>query len=171
MTGGGGRKTLIVATLAGLLPTLGFLIFFHVHDRPLRPYTIIDFELAWTPERAGPMLAAWGESGRRTARESLWVDFAFMPAYALLFAGGTLLAARSAAGRGHALGFRLAAAPVVAALLDVVENVSLLRVLGAAGNPPAAALTIAGAAAAVKFALLGVCLLYILCASAYHRLL
>jgi hypothetical protein len=147
-------------TLLALPFTVGFFLFFRVHDRPLAPYTIVDFELARTPARAEQLLGAWGAAGQNTAREALYIDFGFMPAYALFFSGLTLLTARAARGRVQTLGLWLALAPFAAWLCDAVENLALLRVLAAPNAPSAAALTLANACATLKFALLLACLLY-----------
>jgi hypothetical protein len=96
------------------------------------------------------------------AREALWLDFAYMPAYALLAAGLVVLQARRSRGAAQRLGLRLAAAPFAAWLLDVVENVALLRVLGAPAAPPPALLVVAGLSASLKFLLLLACGLYVI---------
>jgi hypothetical protein len=141
---------------------VGFVAVFAVHDRPLQPYGIVGYEFAWTPARALEMFRAWGEPGRQVARESLWIDFGFMPAYALLAAGLALNAARQAeSGRARRLGRWAAALPFGAWALDALENVMLLRVLGSPAQPPAAPLAVAGAAATVKFGLLAVCAAYV----------
>jgi len=151
-------KLLRLITLGALPFTVGFFLFFRVHDRPLAPYTIVDYELARTPARAGQLLGAWGAAGQQTARESLYIDFGFMPAYALFFAGLTLLAARASAGRVQTLGLWLSHGPFGSWLCDGIENISLLAVLSNPGN--AVALALAGWCATVKFALLLLCLLY-----------
>jgi hypothetical protein len=148
-------------TWAALAATAGFMALFAIHDRPLQPYGIVGYEFAWTPGRALEMFRAWGEAGRQVARESLWIDFGFMPAYALLGAGLTLSAARGAqSGWAQRLGMWAARLPFGAWALDAVENVALLRALGSPEQPPAAPLAVAGAAATVKFGLLAVCAVY-----------
>src|SRR5512141_3174165 len=81
-------------TALALLATLALVVVFAVHDRGLSPYSIVAYELAWTPAQAALLFASWGEAGARVARESLWIDFAFMPSYAVLFAGLVLTEAR-----------------------------------------------------------------------------
>jgi hypothetical protein len=155
------RAALRRLTLVSLAATAALFIYFRVHDRPLDPYTIVAFELAWTPAQARAMLTAWGAEGLRVARESLLVDFAFMPAYACLFAGLVLLEARRSAEALRRVGLALAAAPFGAWLLDAIENVALLGVLARPEAPPAGLLLAAGAAASLKFLLLLACLLFI----------
>jgi hypothetical protein len=146
-----------------LAATVAFVAVFAIHDRPLQPYGIVGYEFAWTPARAREMFQVWGEAGRQVARESLWIDFGFMPAYALLFGGLALNAARRAESAwARRLGTWAAGLPFGAWALDGLENVMLLRALASPQAPPAGALAVAGAAAAVKFGLLAACAVYML---------
>ena len=45
-------KTLRLVTAVAFLFTAAIFFVFRVHDRPLRPYDIVAFELAWTPQKA-----------------------------------------------------------------------------------------------------------------------
>ena len=155
-------KTLLFITLTALPFTTGLFFLLQVIDQQLAPYGIVTFEFAFAPARARQMFAVWGAAGAAAARQSLWVDFAFMPAYAFLFAGLTLLAARTAKGRWQMPGFWLALAPFAAWALDATENVSLLRALEPAPDPSSAVLVLAGMSAAVKFLLLAACLVYMI---------
>jgi len=159
------RRIVIVAFTA----TFGLFLLFQWHDRPLSPYTIVSLELAWTPQQAAPMLAAWGAAGQQVARESLLLDFTFMPAYAFLFAGVALVSARRVRGTLQKLGFWLTAAPFVAWACDITENLALLRVLAAPQSLPAVPLQVAGWAASLKFELLLVVLGYVLVAFIIER--
>jgi hypothetical protein len=148
----------------------GFMFTFQVLNQPLAPYNIVAFEFAWTPAQAMQMMTAWGEAGNIAARQSLWIDFGFMPAYAIGMAALTLLAARALAGRWQTLGLWLMLAPFAAWILDAIENVNLLAALDAAPNPSASALTLAGWAATFKFVLLALCIVYWLAALILRRL-
>lgn len=143
-----------------LAAVAGFQYTFQVIHQPLAPRTIVDFEFAWTPANAQEMMSVWGAAGDVAARQSLLIDFGFMPVYALAFAGFTLLAARSAKGRVQTPGLWLAVAPFVSAVCDAVENLCLLNTLDNAASPSAALLTLAGVMAAIKFALLLAALVY-----------
>jgi hypothetical protein len=156
---------LLAILLAGLAFTIAFQYVFGLIHRAIVPFTIVDLEFAWTPERLGAMTTAWGTAGDAAARLSLWVDYLFMPAYAALAAGLVLLTARAAAGPWRSVGLWLALAPLGAWACDALENAMLLISLPPAAPAPLA-LTVAGVAAAVKFALLGVCLVYFLTALA-----
>ena len=148
---------LALLMLAGIA---GFQYIFRVIHQPLAPRTIVDLEFANTPARFVAMTTAWGAEGNTAARQSLLIDFGFMPVYALAFAGFTLLAARGAQGRVQTLGLWLTLAPLAAALLDAIENFCLLNALDNLANLSATLLTLAGISAAIKFGLLLICLLY-----------
>ena len=155
-------KTLRLVTAVAFLFTAAIFFVFRVHDRPLRPYDIVAFELAWTPQKAETIMGVWGEAGSQTARESLFIDFGYLPAYSFFFAGLTLMAARALSGWQQTLGFVLTFAPFMSAVSDATENFALLSVLQSPGSPSAAALTLAGVGATLKFSLLVLCLLYML---------
>jgi hypothetical protein len=121
---------------------------------------IVDYELAFSAERASTILFLWGDAGRAAAGRSLWIDFAFMPSYALLVGGLTLLIGRAMPGWWGRVGLWLALAPILAALLDAFENVMLLSILDRVRNVPPIPPLAAGVAAAIKFGLLGLAAVY-----------
>jgi len=155
-------QTLRLVTAVAFLFTAAIFFVFRVHDRPLQPYDIVAFELAWTPQKAETIMGVWGEAGSQTARESLLIDFGYLPAYSFFFAGMTLMAARALSGWQQTLGFVLTFAPFMSAVSDATENFALLSVLQSPDSPSAAALTLAGVCATLKFSLLVICLLYML---------
>lgn len=124
---------------------------------------IVPYEFAFTADRAQDILVGWAPEGRDAARRSLLIDYGFVPAYALLFGGITLLIARAQMGRLQRIGLALALGCVVAALFDGLENLMLLRMLSA---PSVAALPplVAGVSASIKFLLLALAILYALAA-------
>jgi hypothetical protein len=122
---------------------------------------IVPFEFIGSWDRAEPLVARWRtvDRGRgwRAARWSVWVDFAFIAAYALglaVLAG--LIASHALGGRDWPGYARLATVAgwgfVVAGGADVVEDVSLLRVLH--GDRSADWPRLAAVAGGLKFALL-----------------
>lgn len=153
-------QNVLFLALLMLAAIAGFEYGFQVLNQPLAPYNIVSFELAWTPANAEQMMGAWGAAGNAAARQSLLIDFGFIPVYALAFAGFTLLAARAAQDRVQTLGLWLVFAPFIAAGCDVIENLCLLNTLDHAASPSAALLTLAGSMATVKFALLLAVLFY-----------
>lgn len=157
------RRLLWISGLATALLAVGL----QVIDAQLRAAGgpgILALEVAGSPARASVILSEWDQEGIRWARVSLIVDVPFLLAY------GTFLAALSTAlGRrlrtvaaGGARSARLGdtlhrLAPwlgwsfLVAAGLDVIENVALLQVVDYNLTPWA---SLAQGAAAVKFGLL-----------------
>ena len=127
-------------------------------------YGILDFELAFTSEKAQEIMAAWGSEGHDAAQLSLWLDFLYLTAYGLFLwlairALGDALARRGRA-RLAAPAAAISLLPLVGAAADVVEDVFLLLVLG--GRLDSAGPPLAGAFAVVKFLCLAVALAYLL---------
>lgn len=114
---------------------------------------IVDLELAWTAARVAELVAAWGDDGRATLLWALWVDYPMMVAYGLYFAALALLVARRASARGHDRAARIARTamplPLVAAVLDAIENAGLLVAVGGRGGDLAP--LVASASATLKF--------------------
>jgi hypothetical protein len=156
-------NTKVLAILAILLSAafIGFSAYLFRLDKPLAPYSTIQFEFARTPERAGDMFKEWGAEHMAVARRGLLLDFAYMPVYALACAALTLLAARFAPDWLQNWGLWLLAAPFVAWGLDIIENFGLLAALNQWQAPPPLPLAVSAGAAAAKFGLLGLALLYI----------
>ena len=130
---------------------------------PASPAGIVSFEFAASRERADQMLEAWGETGRRMARQSLWLDFLFLAGYAPGLA--LLCAAPADRARGEhatraALGDALAWGQLAAGGLDALENLALLRVVG--GAPGEAWPALAAAFAGPKFAFVGAGFAYLI---------
>lgn len=95
-------------------------------------YDIVRLELAGTVERAEAILAAWGAEGRRRMRTGIWYDYPFLIAYSTALTLACLWASRQFGHRHDAL--RTACEVIawgqwLAALLDAIENVGLLRML------------------------------------------
>lgn len=113
------------------------------------PYGIVSFELAWTTERALAIVGDWRALERTGfAAASLLVDVPFLILYAsVLVRGCGWVGARRWAGAARVL----AGASVVAASLDLLENIALANLLAGRHDAPLA--PVAGAAATVKFAL------------------
>jgi hypothetical protein len=124
---------------------------------------IISFELTGGEDRAGEILAEWGEKGQDAARESLWIDFGFLIAY------GTFLTLALAATRDLArdrrwprfarVGRVVVYFGALVAAFDALENICLLLTLDDAGE---ASPLLATVFATCKFILLAVAIAYLL---------
>jgi hypothetical protein len=110
---------------------------------------IISFEVEFTSENARETLAHWGEDGRDSAVLSLWLDYAFLVAYAAFFSLAVVAVTETLQWRRWAF---LATFPLAAAVCDAIENAALLMTIGQDGDQPWP--LIAGVFAAVKFLLL-----------------
>lgn len=133
-------------------------------ERPLKEAGagIVAFELAGTQERAQAIMAGWGAVNCQRAPRQTYLDFVFLVLYSLTLALGCGLAARAfAPGSGlTTLGPYLAWAQVDDGLLDVLENVALIRLLR--GSQSASLPHIARGCAPPKFAIAGLGVAYVL---------
>lgn len=154
------RSLWIVAAIAALIAAAGLAWMWPTEqDIEARGYGIVSLQLAFTPQRADVILQAWGPEGQGSARAGMLRDFVFMAGYGLLFASVTLLVARTQRGLLQQAGLTLTFAPLVAALLDALENILLLSVLGIMPLPPAPILA-ASLSASLKFLLLALTIIY-----------
>ena len=132
----------------------------------VRGVSILDLELMRTSAEALEQVARLGPDGVDAAKTSIYLDFPLLVVYALaLSAACAVLAARSAdrgASTLASLGQRLVWAAPVAAVLDAIENVALLQVLGGSIDQPWPG--IAFGFASGKFVLLAVVVVYLLVA-------
>jgi hypothetical protein len=126
---------------------------------------ILAFEFAATRAHAGQILAEWGPKGRRIARLSLLVDYAYMLSYGGFFTLAGFATRDLARDRGWR---RMATVGVVvpffaaaAALFDAVENVFLLLILE--GHGGAHAPLIAAVCSGIKFTLIALAIGYVIC--------
>ncbi len=111
-----------VTAVAGLVATVVVGSRFRHSERVMRRANgrgIVALEVARGPSKARAIVETWGDDGVAAARESVRLDWAFIPSYVLLGASvAALLDAPVAAG-----------AMVVAGVCDLAENVGLGRVL------------------------------------------
>ncbi|HEX3392335.1 MAG TPA: hypothetical protein VHS55_07205 [Solirubrobacteraceae bacterium] len=133
----------------------------HVSHGP----SILAFEFAASKSHAAQIVAEWGPEGRSAAHLSLLLDYGYMISYGLFFALAGFAVRDMARARDWR---RLAAIGVVvpffalaAATFDASENVALLLTLAGRGGsfaPPFAAVC-----SAIKFTLIGISILYVVC--------
>jgi hypothetical protein len=133
----------------------------HVSHGP----TILAFEFAGSQSRAAQIIAEWGAKGRSAAHLSLLLDYGYMLSYGLFFCLAGLAIRDNARERGWG---RLATVGVVvpffaltAAAFDATENVALLLTLASSGGSFAA--PFATVCSTIKFTLIGIAILYVLC--------
>lgn len=145
------RWVLLAILVAG---TILFAIRLGRMDEPLKtpaaPQGILSYEFAWRASVADRILASWGVH-RETARRQTVLDFGFLIAYPLMFSLACAMLATAGHGK-EAIGLYIAWAVLLAAPLDAVENVALLRMLDVGGSDGMARL--AGLCAGAKFVLI-----------------
>lgn len=163
-------KYLIVIVLFSFVATAGLMVLLGTINETLTSaepgYDIIDFELAFTQEKAGEILETWGLELQEEARKSLYIDFAYLLAYALFLSSLTLLVTRSVNGTIQRTGMVTARMPVAAALLDIAENVLLLHVINTSALSGAAVMS-AGVCAVIKFVLVGIVVVFCIVVGTY----
>jgi hypothetical protein len=152
-------STLQTVTLVAIILLVAVYTVLGFEYRDLAPFTILDLEFAARVERLGQMRAAWGEAGTRSAIESLWIDFLFIPCYVAALGTGALWAGRGLWPRASTL---VAWGLLAAGVLDGIENTLLLTQLPTPSNT--FALSLAALAAGLKFALIAVAIGFILAA-------
>lgn len=162
-------KYLVVIVLVSFVVTAGLMVSMGTINKTLTSagYSIIDFEFAFTKEKATDILETWGPGLQEEARKSLYIDFAYLVAYALFLSSLTLLVTRSIEGTLEKIGMIVARMPLVAAILDAIENVSLLHVINTFASS-GAAVTAAGVCAVPKFVLVAIAIVVCLGVGAYR---
>lgn len=145
-------KIFWIATLI----TVGWIIFM----RPYTPKNIVAFELAKTIPVAEKIIADWGAEGLNKARTSIYLDFVFIILYCTSITLGCKVAAQYTGIKKiiYVAGI-LAFAIWLAGLLDVIENLCMLKTLAA---PTLLTVTVSFYTATIKFLIVLGSLLFIL---------
>ena len=128
------------------------------------PEGIVTFELARTAAGANLILESWDARAREAAMLVQGIDFLFLVGYPLCFSLAALRLGRRLGGVWQRVGLPIAWAILLAAPLDVVENLALIRQIEFGASDTAAG--IAWACAVPKFALVAVAALFVLASSA-----
>jgi hypothetical protein len=139
-----------------------------VLNRPLEteaaPLGILSLQWAWTKEAARTIVASWAQSGvLKAAFWNIWLDFPFALAY------GTTLSAifsrvcrmlKGTSFKSSLFGRYAPFLPLLAAFLDMVENVALLKMMGGSDGPSWP--PIAAICSTAKFSILAISILAVL---------
>jgi hypothetical protein len=133
----------------------------HVSHGP----TILDFEFAGSHARGAQIISEWGAKGHSAAHLSLLLDYGYMLSYGLFFALAGFAVRDTARARDWrrlaAIGAVVPFFALAAASFDASENVALLLTLADHGGsfaPPFAAVC-----SAIKFTLISIAIVYVLC--------
>ena len=120
-------RPLVLIITAGLIVII--FSYFGTAGNPAPEGTagIIALQLAFTPEKFTLVLNSWGEQGVQTLVNTMWLDFIFPLAYAVFFSGSLACFLREkTAGKTNLIIFL----PFAAALLDYLENILHLVIVG-----------------------------------------
>jgi len=119
---------------------------------------IVDLEMADTPEKLQHLMGIWN---KQVAINNIYIDFLFIPCYAVLLAVCCKYMAEKIVRPSYQIwANRLVKLIAVAAILDVVENILML--MSIAGNFTPETLLLTRLIATGKFLILGLAILYIL---------
>lgn len=111
-------------------------------------------QMSFSVQRFAEVLEIWGPQNVQRYQVSMWADFFFPASYAFLFSSLLVKAAHNGKPLAGIVKW-LCLAPFLAAMLDYIENVLHLALLGQ-GSPFAAGMVLLSAcAASFKWALLG----------------
>jgi hypothetical protein len=131
---------------------VGVMVCMYIIGMPLQtktaPQGIISFEFAGSLENAQQMIGSWGKDGPLYAGLNMGLDYLYLVLYSCALGLGCVVVARGFLNRCRfivIMGIILSWAQICAALLDVVENLALIRVLLGSGSElwPALALSCA----------------------------
>ncbi|MBM3180143.1 MAG: penicillin acylase family protein [Chloroflexi bacterium] len=115
--------------------------------------SIFDLQLAFTPQRFQFVMEQWGEAAMQNYVTGMWMDYIYPVAYSLALAGfiaWLTVRPNQPPARWHLTLFSL---PLIAGLLDWVENTLHLVMLAVLHSTPFVLVFIASLAAAIKWTL------------------
>ena len=152
----------IILFLLGITLSLFLLLRYQGRlETTASPLGIVSLEFASSERAVTAITDAWSAAGMTgRAKTNIWIDFLFIPFYAMLFY--TLCGSISVRMKDFAAkaGVFLAFGSLIAGLFDVLENILMLFALNGHVNTFSAALT--ALLAGGKFLLLTMALLYVL---------
>ncbi len=139
--------------------TVFVMLILDAQIRPAGCPDMISLELAFIKSAFNQILNECGTDGVRSHLIMIWVDYLFIIAYTGFLANllGSLL---KGIDYGRALTFF--SLPIIAGVLDVIENTLLLIQLQNTGSLNGALIFLASSAAAIKFVLIGITIILIL---------
>lgn len=159
-------KLLYTVLICAIIPFIIISVLFQLDNAlmsALSPYNILHFEFAFDQATAQIILADWQSNSLiPLILYNTYLDFAYIAAYGLALMAANILVTRSLSDRCYNLGIICALAPLVAGVLDVVENINLITMLNDPVGFPAYAPTIASISAGIKFGLLFLALGFLL---------
>jgi len=148
-------KLLILTTIIGVvIVILIYLLVFIPIEATLNDYGILDFEFAWTAERAEAIMFAWGPNGRNKQILAIYWDFIFIIGYVSIAFSLNLLVSRRLDGKLQNFGIFMTLLGTISGLFDVIENINLLLMLDTPTSVSSTNSFIASLSATFKFGFL-----------------
>jgi len=92
-------------------------------------YGVLDFEFAWTGDIIRRIFNAWGETGIKNEAFATFLDFFYIPSYALFMTGCILIITRKLEGKFQSVGLYVSIFPFIAGIFDIIENINLLLMI------------------------------------------
>ena len=144
---------------------IGLLYVFMISGKPLNTsvasFGIISFELAGSVVRAQSIIASWGNEGLVRASFGLGLDFLFIPVYVFTLGLGSAISQDVLRVRKWPFakaGILVSYCVVAAGFFDIIENISLTRIIFTSANSPWPQL--AACCAIIKFLLIFLAIMY-----------
>ena len=154
-------KILYLITLVGFLIVLLVEIFVFIPiEGSISTFGILDYEFAWTSNRAETILSVWGADGIDSQVTAIYWDFLFIVGYVSLAFGLIVLALRKSESTFQTIGIYISLTPFLTGFLDVVENIFLISMTGTPTSVPDAHPVIASLSATLKFGFLFIGIFY-----------
>jgi len=124
------NKLLTLSTIIGIvIVILLYLLVFIPIEATMNEFGILDFELAWSSDRAEAILFAWGTSGINKQTLAIYWDFLFIIGYVSIVFSLNLLVSRRLNGKLQNFGIIMTLLGPISGLFDVIENINLLLML------------------------------------------
>ncbi|MFX0064339.1 MAG: hypothetical protein ACFFC7_19370 [Candidatus Hermodarchaeota archaeon] len=125
------KKIHIIVTLIAGLSFLILTILFRVfgNEATATGYGILEFEFGFTAQQIGIIFNAWNTFIFQQQTLGVYLDFVYIPSYALLLGGLVLWLTRQLEGKMQQIGLLFTVAPIIAGVFDFIENVGLLLML------------------------------------------
>jgi hypothetical protein len=156
-------RKLILSILIAVV--IGFMYVFMISGKPLNTsiakFGIISFELAGSVERAQSIISSWGNEGLVRASFGLGLDFLFIPVYVFTLGLGSAISQDVLRIRKWPFvkaGILVSCGVVAAGFFDIIENISLARIIFNSVNSPWPQL--AAFCAIIKFFLIFLAIIY-----------
>lgn len=137
------RNLWIISGLGFFLSVVIYLIMapIELELKEVSPFGVMELEFMWNASQAQVIIEAWGAEFIQKELFVTYLDFVFMPAYAILFSGISLLISKKIIQferdqTDHPImkvfqkyGLIIALFPWIAVIFDIIENLNIIYIL------------------------------------------